>query len=148
MKHRTLAAAASASVIAFSLIGAGVASAHGWGAKLAPQEVADRQSAMFEEHAALLGLDVAAIKEAWSQGKDLRELSEEKGISQEDLRARMDAQRKERHKVELQALVTKGVITQAQAAARLAAIEKRGADGPGRFGGKEGAPRHGMGFAR
>ncbi len=135
MKHRTLAAAASAAVIATSLLGAGIASAHGWSTKIDPQETADRQAAMFQDHADLLGLSVADVKEAWSQGKDLRVLAEEKGISQDDLRARMEAKRKEQQKSRLKALVDKGVITQAQADARLAVEEKHASEGgPGRGG--------------
>lgn len=151
MKHRTLAAAASAAVIATSLLGAGIASAHGWSSKIDPQETADRQSAMFQDQADLLGLSVAEVKEAWAQGKDLRALAEEKGISQEDLRTRMDAKRKEQQKAELQALVDKGVITQAQADARQAVQEKRASEGgPGRGMGMKGGSRFeaGMGFSR
>ncbi len=129
MKHRTLAAAASAAVIATSLLGVGIASAHGWGAGIDPLGAADRQGAMFQDQAELLGISVADVKESWSQGKDLRALAEEKGISQDDLRARMDAKRKERKKTELKALVDKGVITQAQADARLAFEEKRASEG-------------------
>jgi hypothetical protein len=147
MKDRTFAAAASAAVIASSLLGAGIASAHGWGAKLDPQEIADRQTAMFQEQADLLGLDVAAVKDAWSQGKDLHAIATEKGISREDLRARMDAKRKEQQKARVQALVEKGVITQAQADARLAIEEKRVSEtGLGRGKEMKGGMRSGMGM--
>lgn len=147
MKHRTLAAAASAAVIASSLLGAGIASAHGWGVKLDPQEIADRQTAMFQEQAELLGLDIAVVKDAWSQGKDLRTLATEKGISQEDLRARMVAKRKEQQKASLQSLVEKGVISQTQADARLAVEEKRISEG-GHGKGMKGGMRPRMGLMR
>lgn len=133
MKHTHLAAAASASAIVLGMLGAGIASAHGWGTKLDPQELAERHAAMFEGQGDLLGLDVAAVKDAWAHGKDLRALAEEKGISQEDLHARMKAKHQERMASELQALVDKGVITQAQADARKATMETQGEEGAGFF---------------
>jgi len=146
MKHRYLAAAASASVIAFTLLAAGIASAHGWGGAFDPQESADRHAAMFEEQATLLGVSADVVKDAWSQGKSLQDLATEKGVSQEELRSRRDARRRERMKAELQALVDKGVVTQAQADARLETMSKLPALGKSRRGGM--MPHGGMGFGR
>lgn len=83
------------------------------------EERATLQANMFEEHAKLLGISSAEVKEAWSKGQNFMELAKAKGISEETLKAKMKVQAEERMKTELSSLVSKGVITEAQADARL-----------------------------
>ncbi|MFH1890956.1 MAG: hypothetical protein ABIJ91_05355 [Candidatus Kuenenbacteria bacterium] len=107
-------------VLALAL--AGTASAHGlWGGfrNATPQEIAQHQTERFQNQSDLLGVSVDEVKSAWAQGKTMRELAEEKGISQEDLHAKIKAAREQRMKDYVQALVDNGVITQEQANQRL-----------------------------
>jgi hypothetical protein len=66
-----------------------------------------------------LGLSVDEVKNAWANGQNIWELAKAKGLTEEVLKAKMETQRLERITAELKALVDKGVITQAQADARL-----------------------------
>ena len=117
-------------VVGLSLLGsAAVASAQGFGGfgdrgfgmkmvfnkDVSPDEVASMHAQMFEKQASLLGISVNEVKAAWASGKSLPELAKEKGISVETLRAKMEAEHKAQMKTHLAALVSKGVITQAQA---------------------------------
>lgn len=117
-------------------ISAGVASAHGFGrgaGTLAPEEFAARHTEMFERQASMLGITVDQVKQAWASGKTFMELAQERGISEEALRAKMQEARLAEMKTNLQALVTKGVITQTQADQRLQFMETRQGEGK-RFG--------------
>jgi hypothetical protein len=87
--------------------------------KLTVEERATMQATMFDEQAKILGISSAEVKEAWSKGMNFMELAKSKGISEETLKAKMKVQAEVRMKEHLQALVSKGVITQAQADARL-----------------------------
>lgn len=80
------------------------------------------------EQASILGISVADMKTAWAEGKNIHDIAKEKGISDTDLRAKMQAQRQEQMKNYLQTLVSNGSITQAQADARLKFIQDRQAD--------------------
>ncbi|MBL8030333.1 MAG: DUF2680 domain-containing protein [Candidatus Doudnabacteria bacterium] len=108
---------------ALTLVGAGLASAHGFGSgfnkNLSPEEIAQSQQDRFTEQANLLGISVDEIKNAWAQGKTLQQLATEKGISTDQLKEKMKARAQEKMKSMLQTLVQKGVITQAQADQRL-----------------------------
>jgi hypothetical protein len=77
------------------------------------------QQKMFEEHANLLGISVDEVKNAWASGTNFMDLAKSKGISEETLKAKMKSQAEARMQAELSNLVSKGVITQAQADARL-----------------------------
>jgi hypothetical protein len=114
-------------VMALMLIGAGTVSAHGlWGMNnLTPDEIATRQQTMFTQEANLLGISVDEVKTAWAQGKTLKELATEKGITNDQLKQKMMDMRKAELKNQLKTLVEKGVITQAQADQRTSFIEKQ-----------------------
>jgi hypothetical protein len=106
------------------LLGAGTASAHGWFTTNAtPQEVATRATQMFEKQAALLGIGVDEYKQAWAEGKSFQEIAESKGITQEQLKQKMQEQKLQQMKDHLNTLVNQGIITQAQADARLNAVQ-------------------------
>lgn len=117
MKKRTLALAIIPA-LAVGFLTAGFASAHGWfgfGSNATPEETASRQTQMFQHQADLLGATVDEVKNAWASGNSMRELAQEKGITDEQLQEKMKTQHLARVKEHLQTLVTQGVITQAQA---------------------------------
>jgi hypothetical protein len=89
------------------------------GLNLSVEERATMQQKMFEEHANLLGISVDEVKNAWASGTNFMDLAKSKGISEETLKAKMKSQAEARMQAELSNLVSKGVITQAQADARL-----------------------------
>lgn len=134
MKNK-LAAYAFLPALSLSLIGTGVASAHGMFGSATPEEIATRQQQMFQHEADILGISVDDIKAAWAAGKSPQELAKEKGISQADIEARLKAAAEQKMKQQLQTLVDKGVITQAQADQRFATMRDRVGKGKG-MGGK------------
>jgi hypothetical protein len=89
---------------------------------LSADEIASRQTAMFQQQATLIGATVDEVKASWANGESLSDLAKAKGLTQEQLQAKMKAQHDLDMKAELQTLVTKGVITQAQADKRIAAM--------------------------
>lgn len=120
--------------IGLSLIGTGVASAHGmFGGPFGgtPEEIATRQTVMFEQEAKLLGITVAEIKQAWAEGKNPQQIAQEKGIKQEDIAARLKEAAIQKTKDQLKTLVEKGVITQAQADQRLKTLQTKVEHGKG-----------------
>ncbi len=131
-------------VMAFAVLGAGIASAHGWWfgglGNISPDEIANRQQTMFQNEAQILGISVDEIKNAWAEGKSLKQLAEERGISQEQLQAKMKEVRLQQIKSQLQTLVEKGVITQGQADKRLQFMQNQPANG------KHGRGRGMLGF--
>lgn len=117
-------------VMVFALLGVGTASACGWGGffgfgNVDPDKVAERQQAMFERQAQILGISVEEVKNYWAEGKTMKEITEEKGISNEQIQARMKELRLQEMKSYLRALVEKGVITQTQADRRLQVIQSQ-----------------------
>jgi len=118
-------------------------------AKFTVEERATMQAIMFDEQAKILGISSAEVKEAWSKGTNFMELAKSKGLSEETLKAKMKIQAEVKMKEHLQALVSKGVITQAQADARLTFMKdkltKMG-DKAGKSKGKKIGHMMGMGF--
>ena len=80
---------------------------------------------MFQQEAQILGIGVDELKEDWASGKTIRQIMEEKGITQEQVQARMKELQTQQMKTFLQALVDKGVITQAQADKRLEIMQNQ-----------------------
>jgi hypothetical protein len=114
--------------ISFAVLGAGIASACGWFGgfgNLSSDEIASRQQTMFQQEAQILGIGVDELKEDWASGKTIRQIMEEKGITQEQVQARMKELQTQQMKTFLQALVDKGVITQAQADKRLEIMQNQ-----------------------
>jgi acyl-CoA hydrolase len=133
MPYRTIASVAFVTLAAVSIISTGSALAHGWfGTGATPAEITAQHQNMFAQQAELLGVSVAEIKDAWAQGKTMRELAQEKGISDEALAEKMKAAHTARLQAGLTALVEAGVITQAQADQRSAAVTKKMSDTPRR----------------
>jgi len=104
-----------------------------------PDTVAQHWSEQIAQHASVLGISSDEMKTYWAQGKTLWDIAKEKGIVDADLQTRLKAQKEEQLKESLQTLVDKGVITQAQADARLQFMKENTGKFPaGRIG------RHGM----
>lgn len=139
MNRKRLLKTALIPSIGLALLGITSASAMSFGPmNITPEDMANRQTTMFQEQANLLGLSVDDIKSAWASGKDLKTLATEKGISMDAIKQKMWALRLDAQKTMLSTLVTKGVITQAQADQRLATLSTKSAKG------KIGDGRHGM----
>jgi hypothetical protein len=134
---------------AFSV--AGIASAHGFGfgdVRTTPEQYVAKQSELFASEATLLGISVDEVKAAWAEGKSLMQLATDKGITKEQLAQKIEVAHMAALKADMTALVDKGVITQAQADARIASMQARAAKMKGMkgtFGGmrKNGAPNPG-----
>lgn len=133
MKNK-LAAYAFLPALSLSLIGTGVASAHGMFNDATPEEVAVRQESMFKHEASILGVSIDEIKAAWAEGKNPQEIAKAKGINQADIEKRMKAAAQQKTKEQLQTLVSKGIITQAQADQRLKVMETRLGQGKNHMG--------------
>ncbi len=80
----------------FSMLGltslAGFASANGFFGmfgNLTPDQIATNQQTMFQKQAAILGINIEDIKNAWAEGKTIKTLAEEKGITQEQLQTKI-----------------------------------------------------------
>ena len=116
---------------AISLLGLGTVSAcngwfNGWGtANGSSTDMAQRQQQMFQYEAQILGLSADDVKNAWAEGKSLKQLMQEKNISRDQVNARIKEQQLQEMKTYLKALVDKGVITQAQADKRLQVFQER-----------------------
>lgn len=137
MKKSKFAAYAALASLGLGIMGAGVASANGlfWNAA-SPQQIAANQQTAFQNEAAMLGISVDDLKNEWAQGKSLMQIAQDHGITKEQLQQKMKDARITQIQTSLQALVTNGVITQAQADQRLAAIKNNQATHPGRRGGR------------
>ena len=125
MKHKIFAYS-FAPVLGLSMFGANIASAHGlFGSfsNLTPDQIASQQQSMFQNEAAILGINVDDVKSACADGKTIEQLMTEKGITQDQVKARMKDNQIAQLKKQLQALVDKGVITQAQSDKRLQAMQ-------------------------
>lgn len=136
-------------VFAAALTVGGVASANGWFGmgmgNLTPDQIATNQQTMFQKQAELLGVSVDEVKNAWASGKSMRDLAAEKGISTDQFHEKMRAQRTAELKEYLNALVSKGVITQSQADQKLKIHESNDFRGKG-MGKGMGKHMRGMGM--
>lgn len=133
-------------IIGLGILGYSSASAAGWGmgmSNLNPDELASSQQARFQREASMLGVSLDEVKNAWAQGKTLLDLAKEKGITQEQLQAKMKDLRLQEIKDSLQSFVSRGIITQAQADQRMQYVQNN--VGNGRKMGRGMMGRH-MGF--
>ena len=108
--------------LGLGLLGVSSVYAHGmfWGVgNLSPEDLVTRQQAMFQQQADLLGITLDQYREKWADGKTLKEIAAELGITQEQLVERAKKAQQDRLSAQLKILVDKGVITQAQADRRL-----------------------------
>src|SRR6185369_5881715 len=96
--------------------------------------VASRQTTMFQNEAQLLGINVDEVKVGWAEGKTLIQIAEAHGITSDQLKQKMKDAQMNQIKSQLATLVSKGVITQAQADSRLSVMHKFMEQGKGRLG--------------
>ena len=145
MKKKLLAYAVLPA-LALTLVGVGTASAHSFGfggffgKSATPEEIATRQQEMFSQQAAMLGVSADVIKQSWADGKTLQEIAAANGISEADLQAKMKDAARQKMTEHMQALVSGGVVTQAQADARLKFMQSQ------MDSGKMGRHKGGMGM--
>jgi DNA-binding phage protein len=120
LRYKT-AAYAMMPVLGFGILGANPASAQGMMGIITqtPEQIADRQSTFFQQEATILGVSVDEVKAAWAAGKSMKQLATEKGLTQEQIQTRLKDAATVQLKTQLQALVDQGIVTQAQADARL-----------------------------
>lgn len=104
---------------------------------LSADEIAARHTAMFSQQASMIGATVDEVKNAWASGKDFVTLAKEKGVTEEQLATKLQAERVAQMKAHMSTLVSKGVITQAQADTRLAFMQNN-QNTQGHMGGKRG----------
>lgn len=112
--------------------GVGVVSAHGgfgWMGTFDPEKFVERQQEMFQKQADILGIGIDKVKNYWSEGKTLKEMSQAEGIADDELLEKMKAAREENMKQMMQSLVEKGIITQQQADKRLEIMKERTSKG-------------------
>lgn len=132
MKYK-IAAYAFAPLLGLTLVGGNMASAHGFFEPSAsPEYFVARGQAMFQAEADLLGVTVDEIKNGWAQGKTLTQIAAGHGISKGQLQQKMAAAAQAKIAAGLQMLVTKGIITQAQADSRLDFLAKHAKTGKGK----------------
>lgn len=118
-------------VIGLGLLGFNAANAHGlfggFGgvANMTPDQIVDRQQNMFQNEANLLGISVDDIKNGWAEGKTLLQIAQDRGITKEVLQQKMEDAQTAQLKSQLQTLVDKGVITQAQADKRMQFVNQQ-----------------------
>jgi len=111
-----------------AVLGSGTALAYGGGrgdfmAEWQPGVDSTVASQRWEQHmkkqASLLGISVVDLKNYWSQGKTIQDILKDKGISQTDYQAKVQADHLNQLKQNMQSLVSNGYLTQAQADARI-----------------------------
>lgn len=136
---------AVSAIAALGVLAAGTALAHGGPAFLwenDPVAAATQWEQKFTDEAGILGITPDEMKNSWAQGKGVREIVKEKGISDADLQKKFQAAREQQHKDMLQALVSQGKITQAQADARFKFMQLSPQPERGKHG-MRGQMRHG-----
>ena len=119
--------------LSFLMIGLNIASAHGLfgsggfgqNGSIEPEKIVERQNQIFNHQAELLGTSVDQVKKYWAEGKNVKEMAEELGISQDDLEAKIKTVRESHLRDRLQVLVDNGVITKEQADSRLQTMQNR-----------------------
>ncbi len=139
MKNKFIVYAVVPVVLSVGLIGANAAAAHGMfgpAGNLSPDQIVSFQQNIFTKEAQILGISEADLKADWALGKTFNQIIQDRSLDKTQIAQRMkDAQAAEM-KAQLQTLVDKGVITQAQADSRLAAMQAKmvGVKGHGRRG--------------
>lgn len=86
----------------------------------------EKHQAMLEKKAEMLGMDIEEVKASLEQGKTMREVFAEQGITKEDMAAKKQAWMQKW----LSAMVGEGKITQEQADEKIAKIRETTKDCP------------------
>ena len=119
-------------VMAFGLLGVSAVYAHGFFggfgrgfSGVSSEQIATQTQTMFQNMADTLGISVDEVKAGWAQGKNIAQIAQDQGISQEQLQQKMQEARQQQLKTQMQSLVDKGIITQSQADQRLKWMETK-----------------------
>lgn len=121
---KTLLTYGMLTALGLGILGVGTASAHGlFGKNLTPEQIATRQQEEFQKEATLLGISVDDVKSGWAQGQTLEQIAQAHGITSEQLTQKLKDAHATAVKAQLQALVDKGIITQAQMNQRLTFLQ-------------------------
>lgn len=142
MKNKFIVYAVVPVVLSVGLIGANAAVAHGmFGAasNLSPEQIVSFQQNIFTKEAQILGISEAELKADWALGKTFNQIIQDRKLDKAQIEQRGQVAQVAQMKTQLQTLVEKGVITQAQADSRLAAMQTKmsavkGKKGHGRMG--------------
>lgn len=105
--------------LTIGVVTAGIALSIG-GAAFAQTNVATPKASRLEGLANILGVSTDQLKADLGPKKTIEQIAQEKGISEVDLKAKLEAAHATQIKARLSAMVTAGTITQAQADAQLA----------------------------
>lgn len=121
-------------VIGLGLLGFNMASAHGmfggfggFGgvSNMTPEQIVARQQTMFQNEASMLGISIDDVKNGWAEGKSLLQIATDHGITKEQLQQKMKDAQTAQLKSQLDALVSGGIITRAQADKRMAFVSQQ-----------------------
>jgi SpoVK/Ycf46/Vps4 family AAA+-type ATPase len=89
----------------------------------------EQQTEMVQKHlnqmVSVFGITLDQAKTYWADDKNIHEIAKERGMSDTDLKTKMDALREAEMKTGLQNLVSKGLITQTQADTKLAKMKAK-----------------------
>ena len=107
------------------IVATGISSAHGWFGNLSPEDLVAKFETMFQKKAEILGISVEDYKDGWAEGKTLKEIVEEQGITQEQFQERMIQEKEELMIEKLNTLVENRVITQEQADQKLSFMQEK-----------------------
>lgn len=135
MKNKLFAYTVFPALLGFGFLGASAVSAcglggWGWGfsfsnATTTADIIASRQTTLFQYEAQILGISIDDVKNAWADGKTMQQIMKEKNISQDQVNKNIKDYQIQQYKTQLQTLVSKGVITQAQADKRLQYMQNK-----------------------
>lgn len=151
MYRKMILCSAFPTLVGLGLLAATAVSAHGffWGmggmgimGGVNSDQYATNLQTMFQNEASALGISVDDVKNGWAEGKSIAQIAQEHGITEDQLQQKMKDARLNALKSNLQTLVSKGVITQAQTDQRLQFMQNKSQN----MGKRGGRGMHGMGF--
>jgi F0F1-type ATP synthase membrane subunit c/vacuolar-type H+-ATPase subunit K len=120
--------------------------AHGMGGKgmggMMMHGTPEQQAEMLNKHlntmVSVFGITLDQAKTYWAEDKNIHEIAKERNISETDLKTKMQAIKEAEMKIALQNMVSKGLITQAQADSKLAKMKTKMTEMKGKMGQKMG----------
>ena len=92
----------------------------GFGGALDPDKFVEHLT----QEASVLGISLDEMKAYWAQGKNVQDIATAKGLTKEQLKAKLEAAAEAKATANLKALVDKGIITQAQADSRATVMKE------------------------
>ena len=154
MNNKKIALAIIPVVLGLVVLTGGVASAKGMlgfgsefgvASNLTPDEIAARQTQMFQHQASILGVSIDVVKDAWARGLTLKQIISDNKLDLNTIQQNIKNDRFNQLKNYFSTLVAKGVITQSQADQKLSLVQQKTGDGSTTKGMGRGWQR-GLGF--